>query len=96
MGPRGPAEKLIIEDVPSSVVGGARRPRRTLPRLASDGVQVRGNLYFVAAHLPRSHRILIRRRTVKGFRDLADDLAHVSQVAGSLCVFHARFWCNIL
>ena len=67
------------------------RPRRTLSRLTSDGVRVRGNLYFVAARLPRSHRILARRVAVKGLRDLADDLAHISPVAGPLCVYHARF-----
>ena len=75
--------------------GVTRRPRRTLSRLTSDGVRVRGNLYFVAARLPRSHRILARRVAVKSLRDLADDLAHISQVAGSLCVYHARFWHNI-
>ena len=66
-------------------------PRRPLSRLTSDGVRVRGNLYFGAARLPRSHRILARRVAVKGLRDLADDLALISPVAGSLCVYHARF-----
>ena len=44
---------------------------------------------IIAARLPRSHRILARRVAVKGLRDLADDLAHISQVAGSLCVYQA-------
>ena len=81
-----------MQDVLSSVVGGVTgRPRQTLSRLTSDGVRVRGNLYFVATRLPKSHRILARRVAVKGLRDLATDLTHISQVAGSLCVYHAQF-----
>ena len=75
--------------------GVTRRPRRTLSRLTSDDVRVRGNLYFIAARLPRFHRILAGRVAVKGLKDLTDDLTHISQVAGSLCVYHARFWYNI-
>ena len=32
-----------------------------------------------------------RRVAVKCLRDLADDLAHISPVAGPLCVYHARY-----
>ena len=73
----------------SGVIG---RAGRTLSRLTLDDVRVRGNLYFIAAPLPRSHRILARQVAVKGLRDLADDLAPIFQVANSLCVYHALFW----
>jgi hypothetical protein len=60
------------------------RSRRTLYCITSDGVWVRGKLHFVAAHLPRSHPIFVRRIGVKNLRDITTDLANIPELACSL------------
>ena len=45
---------------------------------------MRGKLHFVAAHLPRSHPIFVRRIGVKNLRDITTDLANIPELACSL------------
>ena len=73
-----------MRDVQPSVVEGNPTFETNLNCITSDGVWVRGKLHFVAAHLPRSHPIFVRRIGVKNLRDIITDLANITELACSL------------